>query len=307
MTEQTPAPQAQQTPAPGADAPKKFAGKFETPEALEAAYKELESKVGTPARDDAAIATAREAFKALGKDGISPEQQALLKQYGEEDKPAAAEEKKPEEKKAEGTENHGTKPEHAGLPKGTDFGTFDAMVAKGFKAEEVKGFMGKMADGTFADADAKAIAEKMGVPVEAVKGYIEPRMAAAKAAPAAPREYTAQEIAHVQAGAGGEQAFAEVTAWAKTALKPEEVKAFNDAIDTGNPMIARLAVEGLKARHVAAVGQAPAKRVGGEGSVPSTDKYESNQELATAISDPRWHTDPKYRAAVEAKAARSTF
>lgn len=307
MTEKTPA-----APAPGAGAadslaPKKFAGKYDSVEALEAAHKELETKLGAqaPAVDAEALATAREAHKLLGDDGLSPEQKALIKTHGAEDKPKA-EEKKAEDKGAD--ENHGTKPEHAGLPKGTDFGTFDTLVSKGFKADEVKGFMGKMADGTFGDAEAKQIADKMGVPVEAVKGYVEPRMKAASAGEAAPvkHTYTPQEIATVKEAAGGDEGFAQITAWAKTALTPAELKAYNDAVDA-SPVIARLAVEGLKARHVKAVGEAPARRAGGEGSVPSTDSFADNAELARAISDPRYKTEPKYRAAVEAKAARSTF
>lgn len=61
---------------------------------------------------------------------------------------------------------------------------------------------------------------------------------------------------------------------------------------------------GLNARFVKEVGKDPSKRSGGGGSSAS-DVFASRAEQMKAMRDPRYHTDPKYRAEVTEKSIRS--
>src|SRR5690349_24222881 len=136
MAETTQTPETTTT----ADGKPLLAGKYETVEALEKGYAELlASTTASKAAEQATVdkphlELAREVLKVGGKDALSPEQSALITKYGEADK---ALETKTDEKKGEEPKNYGTKPEHAGLPEGTDFATFDFLATKGMTPETV--------------------------------------------------------------------------------------------------------------------------------------------------------------------------
>lgn len=299
----------------------KLAGKFDTPADLEKAYLELQASTTKAAQeakaaeqaeaDKPALALAREMLKSAGKDALSPEQAELLKKYGEEDT-AAATEKKADEKKDE-SKNFGSKPEHVGLPEGTDFATYDFLVEKGLTHENVRGYMAKMADGSFLAEDAKAIGDKLGLPQAVIEGYARPRVAPKSEQQAPGKEaaqaqpITVEQYQQIVGTVGGEGEYQKLTEWArKGGVTPQEAAGFNAAMETGNVAVILQAVKGLKAMRDAAYGTDPQRRLGGApagGVIP----FESQQEAALAMADPRYDTSESYRKQVEARVAVSRY
>jgi hypothetical protein len=103
---------------------------------------------------------------------------------------------------------------------------------------------------------------------------------------------------------GGESTYNETLAWAADNLKPEEVAAFDNVVNSGNKDAIFFAVQALNQRYQDAVGF-EGKRVSGK-SVKNTVKgFRSQAELARAISDPKYRTDPAYRMDVEERLANS--
>jgi len=104
---------------------------------------------------------------------------------------------------------------------------------------------------------------------------------------------------------GGESAYNETLAWAADNLKPEEVAAFDNVVNSGNKDAIFFAVQALNQRYKDTVGF-EGKRVSGK-SVKNTSVkgFRSQAELARAISDARYRDDPGYRLEVEQKLAAS--
>ena len=121
-----------------------------------------------------------------------------------------------------------------------------------------------------------------------------------------------QQVAQLQAAeqqaivqsVGGQEAYGEMVAWAAQNLDPAEVDAFNNVTNSGNAAAIKFAVEALNNRYKAAEGY-EAPLVTGRKAKATSDSFRSHAELSRAIADPRYSTDPAYRADVEAKLARS--
>ena len=103
---------------------------------------------------------------------------------------------------------------------------------------------------------------------------------------------------------GGQEAYGELVGWAANNLEPSEIESFNEVTTTGNTAAIKFAVEALQNRFKASEGY-EAPLVTGKKSAPRVQGYRSNAELARDISDPRYSTDPAFRADVEARLARS--
>lgn len=110
--------------------------------------------------------------------------------------------------------------------------------------------------------------------------------------------------AEILADAGGEEAFGSMTDWASDNFSDAEIDTFNDAVNSGNANMARMAVAGLKARFEAAVGTEPTRSVSGEAPTGGS-AYRSVAEMMSDMQDARYHSDPAFRADVEAKLQRS--
>lgn len=139
----------------------------------------------------------------------------------------------------------------------------------------------------------RAELEKVGFSKDVVDSYIAGQEALA-----------AQLTSSVYEQVGGETQFTSMTEWAGENLSPSEVEAFNDAMDSGNMGQVNLAVSGLQAKYVSAVGKEGA-RLETRTSSTTGDRYESLAQLTSAMSDPRYATDPAYRNQVAAKLDRS--
>ena len=103
---------------------------------------------------------------------------------------------------------------------------------------------------------------------------------------------------------GGEEAYGEMVGWAAQNLSQDEIDSYNSVTNSGNTAAIKFAVEALANRYANSEGY-EAPMVTGRKSAPSVQGYRSNAELARDISDPRYSTDPAFRADVEARLAKS--
>lgn len=103
---------------------------------------------------------------------------------------------------------------------------------------------------------------------------------------------------------GGEAAYNETLAWAADNLKPDEVAAFDNVVNSGNKDAIFFAVQALNQRYKDSVGF-EGKRMSGKSVKSSIKGFRSQAELARAISDPKYRSDPAYRIDVEQRLAAS--
>lgn len=104
---------------------------------------------------------------------------------------------------------------------------------------------------------------------------------------------------------GGQEDYNNMISWASDALPDSEIDAFNATMETQDPNMIRLAIQGLNARYRSEA--EPTLLQGGTGNVSSGGRFESNAELTAAMSDPRYAKDPAYRQQVADKLARSSL
>ena len=113
------------------------------------------------------------------------------------------------------------------------------------------------------------------------------------------------ELQAIRDSVGGDAAYGEMVQWAASNLSETEIADFNAVTNTNNPAAIRFAVSSLNARWKEGVGY-EAPLVTGRKSGGGEKAFRSHAELSRAIADPRYASDPAYRADVEAKLARST-
>jgi len=108
--------------------------------------------------------------------------------------------------------------------------------------------------------------------------------------------------------AGGQEAYTAMASWAATAFTPAELTAYNQAVASG-PVATKQAVLALKAQYEAAVGKDPQLLSGNSAVDNSGDQpFASRAEVTAAMRDPKYKSDPAYRALVERRiGAMSTF
>jgi hypothetical protein len=108
----------------------------------------------------------------------------------------------------------------------------------------------------------------------------------------------------IVASVGGQDAYNDTLAWAADNLKPEEVAAYDNVVNSGSKDAIFFAVQALNQRYKDSVGF-EGQQVSGKAPKSTVKGFRSNAELATAISDRRYRTDPAYRFDVEQKLAAS--
>ena len=108
-----------------------------------------------------------------------------------------------------------------------------------------------------------------------------------------------QQIDSIYNMVGGEQAYNGMLEWAGNNLQSWEMDAFNEQIESldANSMFA---VQGLMARMQNDEGSPP-MLYQGEPSQYSAPKYDSLAQLTSAMSDPRYASDPAYRREVTSR------
>lgn len=115
------------------------------------------------------------------------------------------------------------------------------------------------------------------------------------------------ETAKVHLAVGGSEAYSDMLTWAKDSLSEAEVAAYDRAVNSDNMDTVMAAVKGLKARFDNEVGFEPQRSVTGRSGVPNLGRYESVAELKVDMGDPKYYSDPAFRAKVEQKLARSSI
>ena len=137
-----------------------------------------------------------------------------------------------------------------------------------------------------------------------VNAYIELTKNNPQPATSAPTDISDSDVNTIQNSVGGQQKYNEMVTWAGNNLPPQQVKAFDDIINGGNVTAIQLAVAGLKSQYENANGY-EGRMLSGKAPYSSNDTFRSQQELVTAMSDPRYDNDPAYRQDVIEKLDRS--
>lgn len=138
---------------------------------------------------------------------------------------------------------------------------------------------------------------------ELIKAYVE--VFSKNQAAVKQQALDAQAEANIVGSVGGKEAYGEMVAWAASNLPQEEIDSYNSVTNSGNPAAIKFAVEALSNRYKSAEGY-EAPLVTGKRATTKTKVFRSHAELSRAIADPRYKTDPAYRADVEQKLSRST-
>jgi len=131
---------------------------------------------------------------------------------------------------------------------------------------------------------------EMGYPRELVESYMAGQEALGRVGSVQENEILSK--------VGGQEAYAEMTEWARDNLSEVELQSYNKTMDGGDGGAAELAVMGLQARFQAAnstpnllTGEA---KGGGKGKA-----IRSNSELIELMSDPRYEKDAAYREDIQ--------
>jgi len=112
------------------------------------------------------------------------------------------------------------------------------------------------------------------------------------------------DVNQVQNAAGGEANYNRVIDWAADNLSDEAINAFDFVVDSGNPMAINIAFQGIQAEYNEANGY-EGRMLQGKPASSTGDVFRSQAELVAAMGDPRYDTDPAYRADVVAKLDQS--
>lgn len=123
--------------------------------------------------------------------------------------------------------------------------------------------------------------------------------------PVAQQQTLSEDAAkNIVASVGGQDAYNDTLAWAADNLKPEEVAAYDNVVNSGNKDAIFFAVQALNQRYKDSVGF-EGQQISGKAPKATVKGFRSNAELAAAIGDRRYRTDPAYRYDVEQKLASS--
>ena len=134
--------------------------------------------------------------------------------------------------------------------------------------------------------------EKIGLPRELVDSY-----AAGQQALMQNEESTIKSVA--------EGNWEQMSEWASNNLSDEEIDTFDEIVQSGTVEQAKLAAKGLYAQYKAENGSAP-RLTQGSVTGSSTMPFKSNQELARAMSDPRYKSgDKAYHEEIDRRIAAS--
>lgn len=137
---------------------------------------------------------------------------------------------------------------------------------------------------------------------ELVEAYMSMQAAAPSPEPAS--DLTDVQVKSIMDSVGGSEAYTDLTNWASTNLTEAETSGFDSLVESGNPEMIQLALQGIKAKYDNAFGS-EGQTLQGKPPSNSRDVFRSQQEVVDAISDPRYDRDEAYRQDVLEKLERS--
>tara|TARA_B100001250_G_scaffold406956_1_gene426881 strand:- start:2459 stop:3346 length:888 start_codon:yes stop_codon:yes gene_type:complete len=251
-----------------------LAGKYRKPEDLEAAYLELQKKLGdqesTPAEEEV-------------QEDPAPEQLDPASYYQED-----------------GSVNYDTAEQ-----------VYGEKISEVFKDNEIDPF--KMNEyfvennGTLSDEMYDTLG-KAGLTKNLVDSYLEGvrnqvGMENVQPDPVSP-VLTDAEVAEVKTIAGGEQGYNDLMAWAGDNISDVDAKNFDDVIETGNKAAVTFAVKALMAQYEDAQGR-DTNLITGKKS--KTETYRSMAEVVRDMGNPLYDRDEAYREDVRRKLEASNI
>ena len=110
-------------------------------------------------------------------------------------------------------------------------------------------------------------------------------------------EMSEAQVNSVMNAAGGESNYNQVIEWAASNLGDRQIDAFDSVVDSGNPAAIGIAFQGLQSAYQEANGY-EGRMLQGRAPSSAGDVFRSQAELVAAMGDPRYDTDPAYRADV---------
>ena len=113
-------------------------------------------------------------------------------------------------------------------------------------------------------------------------------------------EMSDAQVNSVMNAAGGEAQYNRIVEWAASNLDNRSIDAFDSVVDSGNPAAINIAFAGLKSRYEEANGY-EGRMLSGKAADSRGDVFRSQAELVAAMADPRYDSDPAYRADVVEK------
>ena len=105
---------------------------------------------------------------------------------------------------------------------------------------------------------------------------------------------------YIKTAAGGEKQYTALCQWAANNLSEAEIRRYDNALDTHNLDTALTALEGLMLKYEKANGKAPEIIRGKAPARQAAIKgFNSMEEMADAMEDPRYEKDPAYTHKIE--------
>ena len=111
----------------------------------------------------------------------------------------------------------------------------------------------------------------------------------------------------VKDSVGGSDTYGNMVEWAQANYSPEQVQAYDSAVNSGDVQLAMITARGLQADYQKSNGY-EGQTVSGDTPLrmgDNNDVFRSNAEVTTAMKDPRYETDIAYRQDVRDKLERS--
>ena len=111
----------------------------------------------------------------------------------------------------------------------------------------------------------------------------------------------------VKDSVGGADHYQNMVEWAQSNYTPEQIQAYDNAVNSGDVQLAMLTAKGLQADYQNSSGY-EGQTVSGDTSLRMSDSSEvfrSNAEVTAAMKDPRYESDMAYRQDVRDKLERS--
>lgn len=137
--------------------------------------------------------------------------------------------------------------------------------------------------------------QAMGITREMVDDYASSQMVKAE---------KAQE--ELMAVAGGREVYEQMAQWAGQVMSEQEREAYNRAVNSGDPEIARMAIENVHAKWKQQTGGKLIKGVP-KPTYDAGERYESKAQITADMRNPLYKTDPAFRANVERKISKSNL
>ena len=124
-----------------------------------------------------------------------------------------------------------------------------------------------------------ALAEAVGVPRQVVENYVSKAQAGEASADVMSDADEAQIIAEV----GGQEAFQQLSGWAKANLDPADLADYNAVVDSGNKSAIRWALKAMQAKSQGPTSSEP-KLIRGQAPAAEPRKFNSKSEVMEAMN-----------------------